>query len=104
MNDANGNVNLVLYDMEMKTYTDRTQYAEFVKKLKGCGYSALQKSVYCKHFDTISQAKSSIRKITSFVPPNAEITMLTITEKNFSEMIFINAAPPKIKNDRIIVI
>jgi len=99
-----GNVNLVLYDMEMKTYTDRKQYADFVKDLKGLGYRALQKSVYCKRFDSIAQAKSSTQEIAARVPPNAELSLLTISEEKFNEMIFINSVSPKIKNERIILV
>ena len=93
---------LVFFDAKMKTYTQRKAYQNFVKKLKGSGYSMLQKSVYYRRYIGTCEA-DHICKIKNFTPPSVQVRILLLSDKKFSTMENVNCELPEKEDDIICV-
>ena len=83
---------LLFFDLPMETSKERKEYAVFHKFLIKNGFIMTQESVYCKLLITPSAADAVAKVIRAGKPPSGIVQMLTVTEKQFSEMEYIVGA------------
>lgn len=83
---------LVFFDLPTETPKDRTAYRQFRKALIKNGFLMLQESVYCRMLITPSAEKAVISAIKGAKPQSGIVQVLTVTEKQFSNMEYIVGA------------
>lgn len=90
---------VVLFDLPVDTKAARREYAVFRKHLLTDGFTMLQFSVYARHSTSEENAAVHIKRVENWVPPDGEVRILTITDKQFERMrIFwgkMRKLPPK---------
>lgn len=77
---------LTLFDLPVDTKAARRQYAIFRKYLLKDGFTRLQYSVYVRHCASEENAAVHIQRVEMSVPPDGEVRILTITDKQFERM------------------
>lgn len=96
---------ILFFDLPSITSTDQKNYRNFVKNLKLTGFYMIQESVYVKMCIDSHVANSIINKINKIAPPNGNVMLLTVTEKQFSQIKIIigtNKTDVITSNDRTI--
>lgn len=78
---------IAMFDLPTDTKKARREYAIFRKHLLRNGFTMLQYSVYARHCASKENAEVHARRINSFVPPDGEVRVLTITDKQFERMV-----------------
>lgn len=81
---------IVFFDLPVITSENRKNYRRFRKKLIMNGFYMLQKSVYCRMLINDVAAQSAVREIESQKPPAGNISVMTITEKQFAGITYIS--------------
>lgn len=77
---------LVLFDLPVDTPKARRDYTRFRKKLLKDGFDMLQYSVYSRHCASQENAAVHIQRVENAVPPDGEVRVLTVTDKQFERM------------------
>lgn len=77
---------LVMFDLPTDTKKARKDYTLFRKKLMQDGFSMIQYSVYIRHCASEENADVHDKRVKSFLPPDGEVRLLTITDKQFERM------------------
>lgn len=77
---------IVFFDLPTITSKDQKNYRDFLKQLKKYGFYMLQESVYVKMCIDNQVVNSIVKKIETFAPSSGSIMVLTVTEKQFSQM------------------
>ncbi len=77
---------VVLFDLPTDTKTARRQYALFRKLLLKDGFAKMQYSVYIRHCASEENGDVHIARVEQNVPPDGEVRILTITDKQFERM------------------
>jgi len=77
---------VVLFDLPVDTREARREYAIFRKKLLKDGFTRLQYSVYTRHSTSEENAAVHIARVERAVPPDGEVRIVTITDKQFERM------------------
>ena len=77
---------ILFFDLPSITKTDHRQYRKFVKFIKSKGFVMLQESVYSKLSLNESVVDSTIKEIKTGLPKDGIVSVLTITEKQFSSI------------------
>ena len=77
---------IVMFDLPTDTPKARKQYSEFRKYLLEDGFTMMQYSVYSRHSPSQEKADVHIRRIERSVPPDGEVRIFTITDKQFEKM------------------
>ena len=80
---------LVFFDLPTETTEDRRNYTTFRKLLICNGFIMMQESVYCKLLMNSTAEQSITQILRRNRPPKGIVQMLTITEKQFSNMEFL---------------
>lgn len=80
---------LVFFDLPTETAEDRRNYRKFHKVLEKNGFIMLQESVYTRMLITPSAERSVVNTIRKNKPPAGLVQVLTVTEKQFSNMEYI---------------
>lgn len=80
---------LVMFDLPTETAEDRRNYRLFHKILIQNGFFMLQESVYTRMVLNPSVQKSAMHIIRKNKPARGSVQVLTVTEKQFSQMEFI---------------
>lgn len=75
-----------MFDLPVDTREARKQYARFRKGLLEDGFTKMQYSVYMRHCPSEENAMVHIQRISRSVPPDGEVRILTITDKQFERM------------------
>lgn len=78
-----------MFDLPVETKAERKAYTKFVKFLGKEGFVMFQKSVYVKL--SINEASVTLleKTIRNNLPKDGVISMLTITEKQFNEIVVL---------------
>lgn len=91
---------IVLFDLPMVTSANRRHYTRFHKFLVKSGFMMMQESVYCKLVLNGSQLKTVTAQVISNKPPQGIVQLLSITEKQFSNILsIVDEAKIDIVND-----
>lgn len=80
---------LLLFDLPNVEAYERKEYSQFRKHLLKNGYTMIQFSVYVKCINTQLKVDKELKKLYQFVPTNGNIRMLTVTEKQYQNMVMI---------------
>lgn len=75
-----------MFDLPTDTKQARRAYTTFRNQLLKDGFSMLQYSVYVRHCASKENANVHIKRVESFLPPDGEVRVLTLTEKQFQNM------------------
>lgn len=81
---------LIFFDLPTESSDDKRAYRKFRKLLIQNGFFMLQESVYCRMVLNKSVENSVAEIIRRNKPPNGLIQLLTVTEKQFSQMEYIS--------------
>lgn len=77
---------VVMFDLPVDTPAARRDYAVFRKKLLLDGFARMQFSVYIRHCASEENAEVHFRRVELFLPPDGEVRIIAITDKQFERM------------------
>ena len=77
---------VAMFDLPTETKQARREYAQFVKHLRRDGFTRLQYSVYARHSASKENAEVHLKRIENRLPPDGEVRVFTITDKQFERM------------------
>ncbi len=77
---------LLFFDLPAVTKTDHREYSKFMKNIEKKGFFMLQESVYTKLALNQSVVDSTMREVKAKLPKDGLISVLTITEQQFSSI------------------
>ena len=77
---------IVLFDLPTDTDVSRKRYTRFRKHLLTNGYVMMQYSVYMRHHGSTENADVHINRVKNALPPDGEVRVIKITDKQFSKM------------------
>ena len=80
---------LVFFDLPVITADNKRNYRKFRKNLIKNGFMMMQESVYCRLVLNQNVAEAVIKELKKQRPPEGLVQVLTVTEKQFSKMVFI---------------
>ncbi len=75
-----------MFDLPVDTRLARKHYAQFRKFLLTDGFHRLQYSIYGRHCSSEENAHVHVRRIEHRLPPDGEVRILTVTDKQFERM------------------
>lgn len=77
---------VLFFDLPSTSKSEQREYRKFVKFIKQKGFVMMQESVYTKLSLNETVVESTRRDIKSHLPKDGVVSMLTITEKQFSSI------------------
>lgn len=77
---------VTMFDLPVDTKKARRDYALFRKFLLQDGFTKMQFSVYLRHCASEENAAVHIQRVERHVPPDGEVRILTVTDKQFERM------------------
>ena len=77
---------IVLFDLPTDTKMARKQYTQFRKHLLEDGFIMMQYSVYMRHSASEENSQVHVNRIKSCLPPDGEVRIVKITDKQFEKM------------------
>ena len=77
---------VAMFDLPTDTKRARKHYAQFRKFLLEDGFTMMQFSVYARHCASKENAEVHIGRIQRHLPPDGEVRVLSITDKQFERM------------------
>lgn len=75
-----------MFDLPVDTAEARKQYTRFRKGLLKDGFTMMQFSVYIRHCASDENAQVHARRVQAMLPPDGEVRLLLITDKQFGRM------------------
>ena len=81
---------ILMFDMPVETAEERKAYRKFRKFLIKEGFIMHQFSVYSKLLLNSSANNAMLERFQANNPKKGNITLLTVTEKQFARMIYLN--------------
>jgi len=76
----------VFFDLPVVKKTERKAATKFRKNLEKDGFSMMQYSVYIRHCASKESAEVHKKRIKSFMPSKGQISILTITDKQYGKI------------------
>lgn len=77
---------VAMFDLPVDTKKARRAYADFRKFLLKDGFTMMQFSVYIRHCASEENAAVHVQRVERSVPPDGEVRIITITDKQFERM------------------
>lgn len=77
---------IVMFDLPTDTSEARKQYTIFREHLLNDGFTMMQYSVYMRHCASDENAEVHARRIKAELPPDGEVRIIKITDKQFGKM------------------
>jgi CRISPR-associated protein Cas2 len=77
---------VVMFDLPVDTKRARRAYTLFRKGLLKGGFTQMQYSVYIRHCASEENAHVHVLRVSHSVPPDGEVRIITITDKQFERM------------------
>lgn len=77
---------VALFDLPTDDADARRAYTIFRKHLLGDGFVMLQYSVYARHCPSEESAGVHARRVETWLPPDGEVRVLTMTDKQFERI------------------
>lgn len=81
-----------MFDMPVDTLEQKRSYRKFHKFLVNEGFIMHQYSIYSKILLNGTAKKTMVKRLEENNPKIGNISILTVTEKQFSKMIYLNGA------------
>lgn len=85
--DENGMWNLVMFDLPVKTKTQRRYATQFRHLLLDLGWHMAQYSVYVRYVPTGMSLSPEIQRLKRGVPPQGKVQIVGITDRQWSKAI-----------------
>jgi len=87
----------VFFDLPTETKKQKKAYTDFRKNLQKNGFTMLQYSIYIRHCASRENADVHIKRVKSFLPPEGEVIIFQLTDKQFGmiEIYRNNTKAPK---------
>ena len=85
----------VMFDLPTNTTKDRKEYAKFRKELEKDGFVMYQYSIYTRFCASLESANVHIKRVKGIIPIKGKISILLITDKQYSNIINIWGAIEK---------
>lgn len=79
---------ILMFDLPVETAKQRRAYRQFVKFIKKQGFIMFQESIYVRLSINSSAVENLKKKIEDNVPSEGNVSMLTVTEKQFNDIDF----------------
>lgn len=92
---------LLFFDLPRNTAKECKQATRFVSDLKKEGFLMLQESVYCKLILSATSKPLIMNKLNKIKPSIGNVFVLTITEKQFSNMDYLLGEKPNAQIDSV---
>jgi CRISPR-associated protein Cas2 len=89
-----------MFDLPTLTKVDKRNSARFRKDLEKDGFIMHQWSVYIRYCASLESAKLHIKRVSSFTPSKGLVSILTITDKQYADIINIWGAIEKKKTEK----
>lgn len=91
---------IVFFDLPVVKAAERKKATKFRNDLMKDGFTMLQYSVYIRHCASRESADVHIKRVRSFVPEKGCVTIMTITDKQYGDIINLwgKKTPPVQKN------
>ncbi len=77
---------LAMFDLPTDTKKARKDYTHFRKALIKDGFTMMQYSVYIRHCASEENAQVHDGRVVGFLPPDGEVRLLQITDKQYERM------------------
>jgi CRISPR-associated protein Cas2 len=77
---------VTMFDLPVDTKEAKRNYVDFRKLLLQDGFARLQFSVYARHCPSEENATVHSQRIEHSLPPDGEVRILTLTDKQFERM------------------
>jgi CRISPR-associated protein Cas2 len=77
---------VAMFDLPTDTKQARRDYTLFRKSLLQDGFTQMQYSVYIRHCASKESAEVHMMRVERNLPPDGEVRVLTITDKQFERM------------------
>ncbi len=77
---------VAMFDLPTDTPRARKDYTHFRKNLMQDGFSMVQYSVYVRHCASEENADVHYKRVQGFLPPDGEVRLITVTDKQFERM------------------
>ena len=84
---------MVMFDLPVKSKKERKEAAKFRSHLLKCGFFMLQFSIYARIVRGYDKAEVIANKIKSKLPSKGNVRMITITEKQYANMVVLKGEP-----------
>lgn len=79
----------VMFDLPTVTKKDKSMSARFRKDLERDGFTMYQYSVYIRYCASLESAQVHIKRVKSLTPPKGTVSILTVTDKQYGNIINI---------------
>ena len=90
---------MVLFDLPTETKKDIKAYSLFRKNLQRDGFTMFQFSIYVRHCASSENAAVHIKRVKSFLPEFGKVGIISITDKQFSQIeLFYGKKPLEINS------
>lgn len=86
---------IVMFDLPTATPEERSRYRLFHDFIIEDGFSRMQYSVYIRHCASEDNAMVHMKRVRTALPPNGEVRILCITDKQFGRMQVFNGKLPR---------
>lgn len=86
---------IVFFDLPVKTKKQRKVATKFRNTLVKEGFMMLQYSVYTRICNGPDAAERYEKRIQKYLPPEGNVRLMTVTEKQFANMKLLVGDPPK---------
>lgn len=83
---------LIMFDLPTETKLQRKRYSEFRKTLIQDGFTMFQFSIYVRNCASRENTKVHIERVKKHLPEEGKICIITITEKQFNDIILYEGA------------
>lgn len=77
---------LVMFDLPTDSKKAKRAYTLFRKSLLKFGFNKIQFSIYTRHCASLEQAETFANRIMNELPPDGEVRIMSITDKQFERM------------------
>ena len=88
-----------MFDLPVTTKEARSEYRRFHDLLLKRGYTMLQFSVYARYFKTEDAGKAERGRLRAALPPEGQVRLISITERQFGKMDVYQGKTPKATED-----
>ena len=78
-----------MFDLPVKLKKEQKAAALFSKNLEKDGFVMHQFSVYMRHCGSLESMQVHIKRVRSFTPDSGRVSILSITDKQYSNMVNI---------------
>jgi CRISPR-associated protein Cas2 len=77
---------ITMFDLPVDTKEAKAAYTHFRNDLLNDGFTRMQYSIYGRHCASEENAAVHVQRVESRVPPDGEVRIITVTDKQFERM------------------